>query len=87
MKKIAKNFTAICLSFLMLLSCVQISAQEEKVPTYAEIIESTAQNISVFGRYDGLFEDDLYVKGYLNEQMKMCKILFKICLLRLLVNL
>ncbi|MBR2453330.1 MAG: S41 family peptidase [Clostridia bacterium] len=62
MKKIAKNFTAICLSCMLVLSCVPISAQEEKTPTYAEIIESTAQNISVFGRYDSLFEDDLYVK-------------------------
>ncbi len=62
MKKITKSLTAICLSCILVLSCVQISAQEEKIPTYAEIIESTAQNISVFGRYDRLFEDDLYVK-------------------------
>ncbi len=62
MKKFAKNLMAICISFLMVLSCVQISAQEEKTPTYAEIIESTAKNISVFGRYNNLFEDDLYVK-------------------------
>ena len=62
MRNFAKKLTAIFVLSAVTLSCICVFAEDQKVPTYTEIIESTAENISVFGRYDGLFEDSLYIK-------------------------
>jgi len=62
MKKFTKRITATMMALLLIFSCVTVFAEEEK-PKYSEIIESTAENISVFGRYDNLFADELYLKA------------------------
>ena len=62
MKRIAKLIATWILIVASLLSCMAVFAEEQQEKdTYGKYIEMIGKNISVFARYEGLFEDDLYL--------------------------
>lgn len=64
MKRIAKLITTWILIVASLLPCATAFAEDAKnedADSYGKYVEMIAKNISVFGRYENLFEEDLYL--------------------------
>ncbi len=64
MKRIAKLIVTWILIVASLLPCAAAFAEDatnEKEDSYGKYVEMIAKNISVFGRYENLFEEDLYL--------------------------
>lgn len=62
MKNFLKKFIALLMIFAISLSCNAVFAEESAKPyKYSDYIKSIAKNISLFGRYDDLIENNLYL--------------------------
>ncbi len=65
MKKFSKKFIAFLLIMAIVLSCTVVFANEtdkdQPQYKYSDYIKSIAKNISLFGRYDDLIENNLYL--------------------------
>ncbi len=62
MKRISKKLTALLLVMAVVFSCTAVFAEETATPyKYSDYIKNIAKNISLFGRYDNLMENELYL--------------------------
>ena len=66
MKHISKIMTAWILTFIMVCSCVTVSAEEnvdtqEQEYKYSDYVKSIAKQIALMGRYNNLVENNLYL--------------------------
>ena len=65
MKKISKKLTALLLIVAVVFSCTAVFAtetgKEQPQYKYSDFIKNIAKNIALFGRYDDLMENDLYL--------------------------
>lgn len=65
MKKVSKKLTSFLLIVTIVLSCTVVFATEtedgQQKYKYSDYIKNIAKNISLFGRYDGLIENNLYL--------------------------
>ena len=66
MKNLSKKLTALLLIVVTALSCTAVFAEEaegksENTYKYSDYIKNIAKNIALFGRYDGLIENNLYL--------------------------
>ncbi len=65
MKTLSKKITAVLLIMAVAFSCVTVFANEtdkgQPQYKYSDIIKNIARNISLFGRYDDLLENNLYL--------------------------
>lgn len=66
MKKLSKKLTALLLIVVIVLSCTAVFAEDAEKKTentykYSDYIKNIAKNIALFGRYDGLIENNLYL--------------------------
>ncbi len=61
MKRISKKLTALLLVMAVVFSCTMVFAEKENPYKYSDYIKNIAKNISLFGRYDNLMENELYL--------------------------
>ncbi len=62
MKRISKKLIALLLVMAVVFSCTAVFAEETTNPyKYSDYIKNIAKNISLFGRYDNLMENELYL--------------------------